>query len=269
MVKRLRKFCARGSAVLVLTSIGILTLLGSGGGGTGGGGSQALEGVWVGSKATAVYICLILCWLDHAESGPAMALARADGEIHLLPWNLTNSSGPSGLLSWHLAGRASVSGSQVSGTLRLRCDPLDGPPLYGHANIEGSVAARVAMDVEYQEDECVGSGMYNLDYDPLTDLGASAQDVAGVWSNRGSVVNVGMDGKYDGSTAAGCILSGTITPVSAEVNLYNISTLVENCSSLNGSYAGLAAIIPDQFGLETLVLTGRNDDGAIALAAKR
>lgn len=269
MVSRIRQVVWRAGAVPLIVVIGVLSVLATGGGGGSGGAdsrTSALTGIWVGSESTDVWVCLILCWKDSVQSGPAMALARGDGELHVLPWNLTNSSGPSELRSWHIAGNASISGSQLSGTLRRQCDPLDGPPIFGHVVIDGSVASRTAMDLEYTEEECVGSGAYNLDFDTDTDTGASAEDVAGIWSNLGSVINIGMDGEYDGATGSGCVLAGRITPVSAEVNLYNISTSVENCASLDGRYSGLAAVVQGQFGMETLVLTGRNSDGAISLA---
>ncbi|MFB3077284.1 MAG: hypothetical protein ACE1Y4_04685, partial [Lysobacterales bacterium] len=226
-----------------------LTGCGGSGGGDGAGGPQSLEGVWTGSRTYTVFICIIfICVADHEKTTPAMALATSDGTIHLLPWDAVNSASPPGLLSWQLAGKVQVTGSALTGTLRRTCDPLDGPPLFGHVAVQGSVARRATLDVEYELDECLGRGIFNLDFDMVSDRSASLAIVAGQWSATTVALSVGDDGAYTGATGTGCQLSGFITPASASFNVYEIDITVENCSSNDGSYPGLATVLPDQFG---------------------
>jgi hypothetical protein len=194
-----------------------------------------------------------------------MALATSDGTIHLLPWDVVNS--PSSYSSI-MAGKVQVKGSALSGTLRRRCDPLGGPPLFDHVAVEGSVAKRVALDVEYKEDKCIGLGTFNLDFDRASDQSASLSIVSGQWSAANYVLNVGDDGAYDGAIGTGCQLSGFITPASASVNIYKIDINV-NCGSIDSSYHGLATVLPDQYGMETLVISGLGINGTKAIVVKR
>ena len=135
--------------------------------------------------------------------------------------------------------------------------------------VEGSVARRVALDVNYVVDECLGRGIFNLDFDTASDQSASLAVVAGQWSASTVVLNVGNDGMYTGATGSGCQLSGHIALVSATINVYEIDVTVENCNLIDSSYSGLATILPDQFGKETLVISGLGSGSTIEIVVKR
>ena len=242
-----------------------LTGCGESGGDGGARGPQSLEGVWIGSRTYTVYLCLIICAAHHKVTTPAMALATSDGTIHLLPWDVVNS--PSGF-SPTMAGKVQVKGNALSGTLRRRCDPLGGPPLFDHVAVEGSVAKRVALDIEYEEDKCIGRGTFNLDFDRASDQSASLAIVSGQWSSANYVLNVGDDGAYNGANGTGCQLSGFITTASASVNIYKIDMNV-NCASFDTSYHGLATVLPDQHGTETLVISGLGINNTKTVIVKR
>lgn len=259
----------------MLVSLSLVFLAGCGGGGGGGGdtagGPELLEGVWTGSRTYTIFICIIfICVPNHEETTSAMAIATDDGRFHLMPWDVVNSPSPGGLLSSQFAGKVQVTGSNVSGTLRRRCKPVEGPPIVlGHVAVDGSVARRVALDLNYEVDECLGHGLFNFDFDPASDQSASLAKVSGQWSAGTIALNVENDGAYIGATGAGCQLSGFIAPASVALNIYEIEATVENCISADGSYSGLATILTGQFGTETLVISGLGSDRTISIVVKR
>ena len=274
MLRQTRHFVSslRVVALILLVTFGFVSVIGTGGGGSGGGssGPVLLEGAWSGSRTFTVYICIIFaCVPDHEQTESALAIASDKGKIHLMKGNVVNSTSPATLISYQFAGRAQVSGSGISGKLRGTCDPLDGPPVFGHIAVDGSVAGRVALDINYVVDECLGRGIFNLDFDTASEKSASLTKVKGQWSDTNVFLNVGNDGAYTGATGSGCQLSGQITPASSEVNVYEISTTVKNCISTNGSYSGLATILPDQFGTETLVVSGLGSSRTITIVVRR
>lgn len=263
----------RLTGVSLVASVGLMAIVGTGGGGGGGGGAAgpvAAEGIWRGSKITTVYLCIIfICVPDHEVSSRASALASNKGKIHLIPRDILSSGSPGGLVSNDLAGKVQVSGSAVTGTIRGTCDPLDGPPVFGHIFIDGSVASGVALDLNYQLDECVGSGMFNLDFYKKSEKPASLGQVSGQWSSGSFTLNVDKEGAYTGATGSGCQLSGSIKPASSKVNIYDANVKIENCGYIDGSYAGLAAIFPDRSDIETLVISASGASRMIAITVKR
>lgn len=276
MLRQIRHFVSslRVVALILIVTFGFVSVIGTGGGGGGGGGGSSgpvlMEGVWSGSRTFTVYICIIFaCVPDHEQTESALAIASDKGKIHLMKGDVVNSTSPATLISYQFAGRAQVSGSSISGTLRGTCDPLDGPPVFGHIAVDGSVAGRVALDINYVVDECLGRGLFNLDFDTAAEKSASLTKVEGQWSAANVFLNVGNDGAYTGATGSGCQFSGQITPASSEVNVYEISTTVKNCISTNGSYSGLAAILPDRFGTKTLVVSGLGNSRTITIVVRR
>lgn len=276
MLRQTRHFVSvlRVVALILIITFGFVSVIGTGGGGSGGGsgssGRVLLEGAWSGSHTYTVYICIIFaCVPDHEQTASAMAIATDKGKLHLLKQDVVNTTTPSNLISHQFAGRVQVSGSSITGTLRGTCDPLDGPPIFGHIDVDGSVAGGVALDVNYVIDECLGRGLFNLDFAVAVEKSAALAKVKGQWSATNVSLNVDNDGAYTGSTASGCHLSGQITPASSEVNVYDMNTTVKNCTSTNGSYSGVATILPDRFGTQTLVMSGLGNTRTILIAVKR
>ena len=263
----------RCAAMVIVVSFGLLAITGTGGGGGGGGGAAgpvAIEGIWRGSKTRTVYLCIIfICTPDHKVSSRASALASKSGKIHLLPWDVVNSSGPGGLVSQNFAGSVQVSGSAVTGTIRGTCDPLDGAPVFGHIFVDGSVASGVALDLDYSLDECIGSGTFNLDFYKASEKSATLDRIKGQWSSGTVTLNVDKEGSYTGATGAGCQLSGSMRPASSKVNIYDANVSLENCGFINGAYSGLAGVFPDRSDIETLVISASGNGRTISIVVKR
>ena len=272
MLRQPRNFVSslRLLALLLIATLGFISVIGTGGGGGGSSGPVLLEGAWTGSRTFTIYICIIFaCVPDHEQSAPAMAIATDKGKLHLMTRDVVNSTSPPNLISQQFAGRVRVSGSSITGTLQGTCDPLGGLPILGHIDVEGSVAGGIALDVNYVIDECLGSGLFNLDFAAAAKKPASLAKVKGQWSATNVSLNVDNDGAYTGSTTAGCLLSGQITPASSKVNVYDINTTVTNCTSTNGSYSGVATILPDQFGNKTLVMSGLGNSRTITIVVRQ
>jgi hypothetical protein len=268
---RLLKTLLRSFRVGLVACLGLIAIVGTGGGGgDGAAGPGAIEGVWRGSKVETVYLCIIfVCTPDHKVSSPASALASRRGKLHLIPGNILQLESSGGLVSNRYAGRVQVSGSAVTGTIRGTCDPLDGPPSFGNMIIDGSVASGVALDLNYDLDECVGSGVYNLDFYKGANKPASLGQAKGQWSSAFFTLNVDKDGAFLGATGSGCQLSGNLSPASSNVNIYDASVQVENCGYVNGTYTGLAAIFPDTSDRESLFISATGSSRTIAIAVKR
>lgn len=263
----------RPLAMLLFMTFGLASIVGTGGGGGDGAGAtgpQSIEGVWRGSRTRTVYLCIIfVCTPDHTVSSKASALASSRGKIHLLPWDVVNSTGSGGLVSESYVGTVQVSGSVVTGTIGGACDPLDGPPIFDRIFVDGSVATGTALDLDYTLDECVGSGTFNLDFYKAAEKSASLSKVKGQWSSGAVTVNVNNEGAYTGATDSGCQLSGTIRPASSRVHIYDANVTVENCGSINGAYSGLAAIFPDRSDIETLAISASGTSRTISIVVKR
>ena len=223
-------------------------------------GPQGIEGIWTGSRTKTVYRCVLFaCAPHHTETTPAIALAAADGRIHLFAENSYSS----------IAGTARVSRRKVSGQLNHICDPLDGPPILGHVDIDGSFASGKTLDISYEFDECIGDGVFNLVFDAASLQAPSLDRITGIWSSQQVSITVDPDGSYLGADDTGCQLSGSVVPGSSTVNIFDISMLIENCPAIDGQYAGLAAVILHEPNPEILMMGGMGSDAIFWLGLQR
>ena len=221
--------------------------------------STGIEGVWSGTQTDTVYVCIIFaCVPDHTRTTPAIALAAADGRIHI------RSAGSSSIV-----GSVRVSDGQVSGRLHHVCDPLDGPPILGHVDIDGSFASRKTLDLSYSLDECIGHGVFNLQFDPVSYHTALLPIVAGTWSSQNTYLNIDPDGEFLGADDRGCQFSGSIIPNSSTVNIYDVSMQIENCESSDGQYSGLATVFPGESEPPTLVIDSIGSRASMSLALRK
>ena len=246
-----------------------VVLLASGCGGGGGGGgdgnvtgtqSAGIEGVWRGSCNDRVYTCILgICVADEYRTVPAIAIATRDGRLHLFT------------ATFELAfiGQATVSDGRVTGTLRQVCDPLDGPPVFGHVSIDGSFTFQRSLDVSYDVDECIGDGVFNLEFDPTSRQAASLSAIEGVWSSQQAAITIEQSGQMLGSTGSGCQLSGKITPGSDTANIFEVDMLVETCGALDGQFSGLATVTGDSTSSSTLLISTMRSGAIISIGLAR
>jgi hypothetical protein len=214
--------------------------------------SERIAGVWTGSHTRTVYECIMfVCAPHHTETVPAMALAASNGHLHLV----SDAAGAG------YAGIARVSSRRISGRLNHRCDPLDGPPIFGHMDIDGTYSARRSMQIAYDFDECIGDGVFNLTFHEASYRPPSQSAVTGTWASAEIAITIDADGRFNGASNAGCQLSGSILPGTDSVNIYRVSLLIENCNGADGQYAGLASVVSDNPGQDILLIGGIKADG--------
>jgi hypothetical protein len=256
--------------------------------GCGGGGGEStsepadIAGVWSGTFTYNIYICIIFaCVFDHTETRDALALAAADGEIHLLPWDVQNSAGLQPHKEINFVGHLDVVGNTVSGELdRVGKTCLDstGSSEYitDHAVISASLASGQSFDGSWNLDRCFGDGVFNLDYDPASDDPASFESLEGLWSLSGLAISISEDGLLSGSNSEGCQFSGSANPASSAKNIYDFEVAISNCPvpddpsvplPLGGSFSGLGSILPNSFGGRVLIVSlfQQNDSAVFAL----
>lgn len=74
-----------------------------------------------------------------------------------------------------------------------------------------------------------------------SDDGADLEAVSGNYASNGVSVGIDVDGVITGSDVFGCLLTGSISIIDADYNVYDMTLNVENCGEVSGTYDGLAA----------------------------
>ena len=251
----------------LLIMAAFMAACGGGGGGDSGGQPANIAGVWTGTFTSNIYLCLILCVIDHTQTRAALALAAPDGRFHLIPRDVFNLSGPQPYNQTQYVGRLQISGNAVSGRLdRVGTTCLD--PGNGfvtdHADITGSVATAVALDGDWELDRCIGDGVFNLDYDADADDPSSLAAVSGLWLGGDLVIDIDSNGTVTGSNSSGCQFVGSVSPVDPAINIYEFGITISNCPPRtdlsvplppDGPFDGLGTIMPNSAGGRTLIVS--------------
>ena len=92
------------------------------------------------------------------------------------------------------------------------------------------------------------TGEFTLTYLPLYERGSSLSMVEGTWTsfdendNPFGTYTIDANGDITGSDVLGCVYTGTITIIDADVNVYEVMLTVSNCGPLDGQYSGLGAL---------------------------
>jgi hypothetical protein len=105
----------------------------------------------------------------------------------------------------------------------------------------------------------------------LTELGASFDQLTGNYVTPDFLTSISfdIDGKINGLDDEGCVYSGAMTIPDADINIYEMNVIVENCEGGDGTYNGLAAVIPAGTieGIDTKVVLFQADNELIAITA--
>lgn len=237
--------------LIALLALAIAACGSGGNGGSSDANAERIAGVWTGSHTMTVYMCVLgICAPHHTKTLPALALAASNGHIHLV----SDDTGVG------YAGVAQVKRRKISGRIHHICDPLDGPAILGNLNIQGIYSPRQSMQIDYNFDECIGNGVFNLTYHEASHRTSSLSAITGTWASAEITITVDPDGTFHGASNAGCQLSGSILPGTDPINIYTVSMLIENCVSLEGQYTGLASVVADEPGQDILLVGGLTDD---------
>ncbi len=122
--------------------------------------------------------------------------------------------------------------------------------LYNTAMVEGTYAPAGYIDGDWEGVIGGGTGSFSLDYaGSAYEKSASIATISGTWADTNlqtpPTITIDSDGGFFGTGADGCTFTGTFTVPQSDRNTYKINMIVENCSSYNGTYSGLAALIGD------------------------
>jgi hypothetical protein len=91
-------------------------------------------------------------------------------------------------------------------------------------------------------------GEYSAD---TFEVASSLDELVGGWSSVTGPAGMDIlaDGTIDGGDIAGCIYSGSFSVEDPSVNVYDMNLVVADCGEFDGSYSGLASVLPgDVFG---------------------
>ncbi|NNC64979.1 MAG: hypothetical protein HKN84_09360 [Gammaproteobacteria bacterium] len=116
------------------------------------------------------------------------------------------------------------------------------------------------------------SGSASLTFDAIHDLDSSLAAIAGNYDDEGSTLTVSGDGAiFEQDPVTECVLSGQLSVIDPNVNVYAVTTSVDNCVELdavfNGStFEGLAILDTDADPDELVfAVTGEVDGETIAV----
>ena len=172
--------------------------------------------------------------------------------------------------SGQYSGSLTVNNSSASGILTAYAAWGYTFPDYsrvGKVTFNGNVSAKSSFPGTYSG---VGDyGSFSFTYNPVYDRSSSLEIVAGTWNHNSSAfgnisVIISNSGSISGTTSDGCSLSGNISLIDPAYNGYRVAVSVSKCSSLNGSYNGLAAVIDTSSFNDTLVVGMSNSSTSIA-----
>ncbi|MGS2719778.1 hypothetical protein [Paraglaciecola aestuariivivens] len=131
---------------------------------------------------------------------------------------------------------------------------IDNGKLSGTTTLDGNTASFV-LDKEEE----------------LTEFGASFDKLTGnyVTPDFSTSISFDADGKINGVDDYSCVYSGEMTIPNVNVNVYEMSVIVENCEDGNGTYKGLASVIPAGTieGIDTKLVLFQADNELIAITA--
>lgn len=148
-------------------------------------------------------------------------------------------------------GSYTLSGNNLSGNLTVY--RISGSVI-GTATISGTVTEKSSISASFSTS--VGSkGTISLSFNSLYNRDSSLSLIAGFWdSTIGAALTIVIenDGTFFGQDSDGCVLSGEISILDAEYNLYDVNLSVASCGVSNGSYDGFATLLTDNI-LEVVV----------------
>lgn len=144
-----------------------------------------------------------------------------------------------------LVGTISVSGTSFTATTTDY--DLFGGPTGITTNLSGTFTAGSAISGTFTSSDG-SSGTMSLTYDTVTDKGSSLATIAAFWVSSVTPLQFSIDntGAITG-TDGFCNFGGSVSIIDAAVNIYDMTLIISNCLTSNGTYSGFAAV-SDTFG---------------------
>lgn len=134
--------------------------------------------------------------------------------------------------------------------------------VFDQAVVDGTYTPEDTIRGEWRQ-SLGGTGNFTLSYEAVIyEQPASIADITGTWGDTNlstpPTITIDRDGDFYGSDSAGCSYTGNFSVPRADRNMFKVQLLVENCSFLNGTYAGLAAVLGAE-GSETIFAFAANN----------
>lgn len=103
----------------------------------------------------------------------------------------------------------------------------------------------------------------------LTNLGADLADVVGNYVTPDYLTSISfdVDGMISGLDDEGCLYNGQLSIPATNINVYEVSLVVENCGEANDTYAGLGTLAPSGYieNVDSDVFIFQADNSQIAI----
>lgn len=146
----------------------------------------------------------------------------------------------------------------------------DSGVILGRLNTKGSLTG------EFSSTELIGSGSfdgintsYSLTKEEFSSNGASFDDFSGNYASLSDDAQISFDsdGVINGLDTDGCLYGGQVSIPDSNTNIYSLSITVDNCDVFNGTFDGLATLVPagsiEDIDVNAILLNA--DDGAFSL----
>ena len=195
------------------------------------------------------------------------AVVTENGNFFYAGYNATNQCATVGF------GQVTVSGNAVSGTesnaivtfatgsgVNTTCTYPDGST-FGTGQLSGTITARSSLALTVTGMTSLGMALpteaHTWSFNALYNIGSALTTVAGNYQDGANVMTIGADGSiFEQDATTGCVLNGTVAPVDAAYDAYNVSFTFSNCTGnaavlngLTGSGLGFVdnTVNPSQF----------------------
>jgi hypothetical protein len=224
---------------VLLSIIGIASILASNGGGGGGNGDggttdiSLLNGIWQGTAHSN---------LEGIDMEVIGLIYEGNVRFYLPASDTFN------------AGTISVNGDNFSATLT----DIDNNE---STTLSGSYISGVSITGTYTSSSG-DSGSTSLSYDSIYNRPSSLSQTQGTWSftegSYSSSITIQADGTIAGSDSNGCTFSGSVTLLDSTKNLYNTVVQITNCGLVNEQLSGWGVVYDKASPNDTLFMIINN-----------
>ena len=109
--------------------------------------------------------------------------------------------------------------------------------------ITGTIVERVSFEGDFSIIETGESGTISLSYDALYERDSSLAKLEGMWDQDGDgILTVDADGTFFEQNKFGCVLTGQVSIIDPDYNVYALAMTVSLCLDDNGQYTGLGVL---------------------------
>lgn len=136
---------------------------------------------------------------------------------------------------------------------------------FDSASVSGSYANKTSISGGYSR-KSGPTGDIELEYlEELYEYPSSLESISGIWTvtnvTNSTTVTFNAKGDITGQDSAGCVFSGSLSTPDTSVNMYRLTLKIESCGDGNGTYQGLAAVLPGETYPSMIAFAGNSKMG--------